>query len=85
MDRKHHHHHHAAPDYNRAFAVGVALNVIFVVIEVFYGIVADSLALITDAGHNLSDVLGLLLAWGANYLAGIQHNGLGCARDDLPE
>jgi cobalt-zinc-cadmium efflux system protein len=48
----------------------VALNVIFVVIEVAYGVMANSLALITDAGHNLSDVLGLLLAWGANYLAG---------------
>jgi cobalt-zinc-cadmium efflux system protein len=68
----HHHHHHAAPDYNRAFAVGVALNVIFVVIEVFYGVIANSLALITDAGHNLSDVMGLLLAWGASYLAGKQ-------------
>ena len=66
----HHHHHHAAPDYSRAFAVGVALNVIFVVIEVAYGVMANSLALITDAGHNLSDVLGLLLAWGATYLAG---------------
>ncbi len=65
----HHHHHHAAPDYSRAFAVGVALNIIFVVIEVTYGVIADSLALITDAGHNLSDVLGLLLAWGASYLA----------------
>ncbi|HEY5777059.1 MAG TPA: cation diffusion facilitator family transporter, partial [Xanthomonadales bacterium] len=76
MDREthhhHHHHHHAAPDYNRAFAVGVALNVIFVVIEVFFGVLADSLALITDAGHNLSDVMGLLLAWGASYLAGKQ-------------
>jgi len=69
---QHHHHHHAAPDYNRAFAVGVALNIIFVVIEVAYGVMADSLALITDAGHNLSDVLGLLLAWGASYLAGKQ-------------
>ena len=70
MNREsHHHHHHAAPDYNRAFAVGVALNVIFVVIEVTYGVIADSLALLTDAGHNLSDVLGLLLAWGASYLA----------------
>ena len=66
----HHHHHHAAPDYSRAFAVGVALNIIFVVIEVAYGVMANSLALITDAGHNLSDVLGLLLAWGATYLAG---------------
>jgi cobalt-zinc-cadmium efflux system protein len=66
----HHHHHHATPDYTRAFAVGVVLNIIFVVIEVVYGVMADSLALITDAGHNLSDVMGLLLAWGASYLAG---------------
>lgn len=72
MNKKTHHHHHGAPDYNRAFAVGVALNVIFVVIEVFYGVMVDSLALITDAGHNLSDVVGLLLAWGATYLAGKQ-------------
>jgi len=70
MNREaHHHHHHAAPDYNRAFAIGVALNVAFVIIEVFYGVMANSLALITDAGHNLSDVMGLLLAWGASYLA----------------
>lgn len=68
----HHHHHHGPRDYNRAFAVGVALNMAFVIVEVFYGVVANSLALITDAGHNLSDVLGLLLAWGANYLAGKQ-------------
>jgi len=58
-----HRHHHTPPDYNRAFAVGVALNVIFVVIEAFYGVVSGSLALLTDAGHNLSDVFGLLLAW----------------------
>lgn len=64
-----HHHHHTRPDYNRAFAVGVALNVIFVLIEAFYGVMSDSLALLTDAGHNLSDVLGLLLAWGAMALA----------------
>ena len=64
-----HRHHHATPDYNRAFAVGVALNVIFVVIEAFYGVISGSLALLTDAGHNLSDVLGLLLAWGAVILA----------------
>jgi len=68
----HHHRHHATPDYNRAFAVGVTLNVIFVVIEVTYGVLAESLALITDAGHNLSDVMGLLLAWGASYLAAKQ-------------
>ena len=70
MNREsHHHHHHAPANYNRAFAVGVTLNVIFVGIEFTYGVIADSLALITDAGYNLSDVLGLLLAWGASYLA----------------
>ena len=64
-----HHHHHAPPDYNRAFAVGVILNVGFVIIEAFYGLLSGSLALLTDAGHNMSDVLGLLLAWGAVILA----------------
>jgi cobalt-zinc-cadmium efflux system protein len=64
-----HHHHHARPDYNRAFAAGVALNLVFVVIEAVFGILSNSLALLTDAGHNLSDVLGLLLAWGAAALA----------------
>jgi len=65
----HHHHHHSPPDYNRAFAVGVVLNVGFVIVEAVYGVMSDSLALLTDAGHNLSDVLGLLLAWGAAVLA----------------
>ena len=64
-----HNHHHAPPDYNRAFAAGVALNVGFVVVEAVFGLLSDSLALLTDAGHNLSDVLGLLLAWGAAALA----------------
>jgi len=64
-----HHHHHAPPDYNRAFALGIALNVGFVVVEAIFGVISDSLALLTDAGHNLSDVLGLLLAWGAAALA----------------
>jgi len=64
-----HHHHHSPPDYNRAFAVGVILNVGFVVIEAVFGVLSDSLALLTDAGHNLSDVMGLLLAWGAAALA----------------
>ena len=70
MNREvHHHHHHAQPDYNRAFVAAVLLNVGFVVIEAFYGVMSGSLALLTDAGHNLSDVLGLLLAWGAAALA----------------
>lgn len=49
--------------------MGVILNVGFVIVEVVYGVMSDSLALLTDAGHNLSDVLGLLLAWGAAVLA----------------
>jgi len=64
-----HRHHHTPADYNRAFAVGVALNAVFVVIEAVFGVLSGSLALLTDAGHNLSDVLGLLLAWGAAALA----------------
>jgi cobalt-zinc-cadmium efflux system protein len=60
-----HHHHHAPESYSRAFAIGIALNTAFVAIEVVFGLYADSLALLADAGHNLSDVFALLLAWGA--------------------
>ncbi|MGB3223373.1 MAG: cation diffusion facilitator family transporter [Desulforhopalus sp.] len=56
-------------NYNQSFGIGVLLNVLFVVIEAGYGISAKSMALIADAGHNLSDVFSLLLAWGAAYLA----------------
>jgi cobalt-zinc-cadmium efflux system protein len=66
-----HDHSHGTTNYNRAFAIGVFLNVVFVVVEAFYGVVSQSMALIADAGHNLSDVLGLLLAWGASLLAGL--------------
>jgi|SRR5262245_12238746 len=65
-----HGHEHGRPNYNRAFAVGVGLNLGFAVLEAGFGLWANSLALVADAGHNLSDVLGLLFAWGANYLAG---------------
>jgi cobalt-zinc-cadmium efflux system protein len=66
----HHGHAHAVPaDFGRAFAVGTALNLGFVVFEFAYGWHANSLALIADAGHNLGDVLGLLLAWFAATLA----------------
>ena len=67
----HHHHHHAAPasGHGRAFGFGVALNTGFVLIEATMGIVSGSMALVADAGHNLSDVLGLLIAWGASVLA----------------
>jgi len=67
------HHHggfdHAAMDsHSRAFMLAIALNVGFVAIEFTYGVIAESTALMADAGHNLSDVLGLLLAWGAAVL-----------------
>jgi len=62
-------HHHEPNNYNRAFAIGVVLNVAFVIIEVIYGFIAESMALIADAGHNFSDVIILLLAWGASLLA----------------
>ncbi len=64
-----HSHSHAPADYGRAFAVGVALNLGFVVVELIYGFLSDSLALIADAGHNASDVLGLLIAWAAFALS----------------
>ena len=62
-------HNHGPADYNRAFAIGVVLNFGFVIAEVIFGLTADSLALLADAGHNLSDVAGLLLAWGASVLS----------------
>lgn len=62
-------HSHTPKDFGRAFAVGVGLNTAFVVAEVVAGLWAGSLALLADAGHNLSDVLSLLLAWGATILA----------------
>ena len=66
----HGHHDHSAIDpTQRAFAVGVTLNLIFVGVEIFYGFYANSLALLADAGHNFSDVIGLLIAWGALLLA----------------
>jgi cobalt-zinc-cadmium efflux system protein len=64
-----HHHHHAPANFDRAFAIGVGLNLAFVVAEAIFGLRAQSLALLADAGHNLSDVLGLALAWAGSVLA----------------
>ena len=64
-----HDHSHSPTSHNRAFAIGVVLNLGFVVVETVYGLMANSLSLLADAGHNLSDVVSLLLAWGASYLA----------------
>src|SRR2546430_7599114 len=60
---------HSPESFGTAFAIGVALNFAFVVLEVIFGIFAHSLALIADAGHNMGDVLGLVLAWVASVLA----------------
>lgn len=73
-DREHGHrhdhgHHHGPADFGRAFAIGVTLNLALVVAQVVYGVLANSVALLADAAHNLGDVLGLLLAWGATSLA----------------
>lgn len=64
-----HGHHHAPKDFGRAFAIGIALNIVFVVVEATAGFLYGSMALVADAGHNLSDVLALILAWAASIAA----------------
>src|SRR5690554_6248158 len=64
----HDRHSHAPASFGRAFAVGVALNSAFVLVEAGFGLWSGSMALVADAGHNLSDVLGLLIAWGAAHM-----------------
>lgn len=61
-------HSHAPVSFGRAFAIGTALNLGFVVVEAGYGIASGSMSLLADAGHNLSDVLGLGIAWTAASL-----------------
>ncbi len=70
-----HHHHHTPQDFGRAFLIGIVLNATFVIAEIFWGLKANSLALLADAGHNISDVLGLALAWGATILGRFQPSG----------
>lgn len=67
-----HDHSHAPSNFNAAFGIGIALNMSFVAIEAFYGWKVDSLALLADAGHNLSDVIGLVLAWGGALAGKLQ-------------
>lgn len=64
-----HGHDHAPANFGNAFAIGITLNVGFVVAEVVFGFIANSMSLLADAGHNLSDVLGLVLAWAASMMA----------------
>jgi cobalt-zinc-cadmium efflux system protein len=69
-DHASHGHHHAPPErMTRAFAIGIVLNVVFVVVGIAAGVVAHSTALLADAAHNFSDVVGLAMAWGATVLA----------------
>jgi len=77
----HHHHHghshhdrhgphgHMPQNFSRAFALGIILNTVYIIVEVIYGLLAGSMALLADAGHNLSDVLGLAVAWAGAELA----------------
>src|SRR5436190_14779294 len=64
-----HAHSHGPADYGRAFAIGIGLNLVYLVAEAAFGVVSGSLALLADAGHNLGDVLGLSLSWGAAVLS----------------
>lgn len=68
-DHGHAHAHAHGDGHGRAFAIGIALNTAFVIIEAAFGFISGSMALVADAGHNLSDVLSLLIAWGATVLA----------------
>jgi len=79
MGAGHNHNHdhgsdHAPHDYGAAFAIGVLLNSVFVLIEAGFGLWSGSMALVADAGHNLSDVLSLLIAWGAAYMSQLPAN-----------
>ncbi len=71
----HHHHHESGNRHGKAFAIGIALNIVFVAVEVIYGLLANSSALLADAGHNASDVLSLVFAWTAAWLATIKPTG----------
>ncbi|WP_347159187.1 cation diffusion facilitator family transporter [Pontibacter chitinilyticus] len=64
-----HAHDHTSRDYGKTFAIGVGLNILYVAVELFYGLSVHSSALLADAGHNTTDVLSLLLAWAATWVA----------------
>ena len=68
-DHSHASHSRVPANFNTAFAIGIGLNTAYVLFEAAFGILGHSLALLADAGHNMSDVLGLLLAWAASAMA----------------
>lgn len=69
MGHNHRHNYSHTNSYNKAFSVGIGLNIVFITVEVFYGLTANSSALLADAGHNASDVLGLVFAWFAVWMS----------------
>lgn len=64
-----HHHQHSSTSYGKAFAIGITLNTLYVAVEAFYGFAVNSSALLADAGHNISDVFSLILAWSAIWIS----------------
>src|SRR6056297_502991 len=75
MTHLHEHTQGEPKNYRKAFALGIGLNVIYIVVEIVYGLLANSSALLADAGHNASDVLGLVFAWTAMWLATLKPTG----------
>jgi len=75
MGNLHNHNYGTQISHGKAFAIGIGLNIAFVVIEIIYGFLANSSALLADAGHNASDVLGLIFAWTAAWMATIKPKG----------
>jgi len=71
----HSHEHTTQKSYSKAFAIGIGLNTAFIGVEIFYGLMANSSALLADAGHNASDVLSLIFAWAAIWLASLKPKG----------
>ncbi|MDD3281357.1 MAG: cation diffusion facilitator family transporter, partial [Bacteroidales bacterium] len=71
----HTHNHKTQTSHGRAFALAIGLNITFVIVEIIYGLVANSSSLLADAGHNASDVLGLVFAWAAAWMATIKPKG----------
>ena len=71
----HDHKHSSGVTHGRAFLIGIVLNSVFIAIEVIYGLIANSSALLADAGHNASDVLGLVFAWTAAWLSTLNPKG----------
>ncbi len=71
----HSHKHTTQKSHSKAFAIGIGLNTAFIGVEIFYGLIANSSALLADAGHNAGDVLSLIFAWAAIWLASVKPKG----------